>query len=88
LAAECDPEHLLSSLLDHAHPVVVQVEWVAVQDVLRPSDVTLQHVVVEFVLLCDEFFGFNLGVVDVSNSCFGVYDFHEMGLVTRDVIAV
>ena len=88
LAAECDPEHLFSSLLDHAHAVVVQIEWVPVKDMFWASDVTLQHVVVEFILLWDEYFRFNLGVIDVSYSCFGVYDFHEMGLVTRDIIAV
>ena len=88
LAAESDPEHLLPSLLDHAHAVVVEVEWVPVQDVLRPSNVPLQHVVIEFVLLRDKFFRFNLGIIDVSDSCFRIDHFHEMGLVTRYIIAV
>ena len=72
LTAKCHSQQLLSSLLNHAHPVVVEVEGIPVQDVFRSSNVTLQHVVVELVLLLNEFFSLHLGIIDVSHSCFGI----------------
>ena len=54
--------------------------------VWKPN-VPVQYIIIYFVLLLNHFFGFQLGIIDVSWSSFWVHNFHKVCLVFGYVIS-